>query len=75
MTDAANKFGQFVIYYAAMQNKSIHMVMRDLVRSVSGRIPKTLTTEYLTWNRFGLKVFEDGAERGIIIPVEARAAE
>ena len=75
MTDASNKFGQFVIYYAAMEMESIHMVMRDLVRSVSGRIPKTLVTEYLTWNRFGLKVFEDGRERGIIMPIEARAAE
>ena len=75
MGDAANKFGQFVIYYAAMQTGSIHLVMRDLVRSVSGRLPKTLVTEHLTWNRFGVKVFADGAERGIIIPVQARAAE
>lgn len=75
MTSASNKFGQFVIYYGAMQTWAINLVMRDNVKSVSGRIPKTITYEYLTWSRFGLKVFADGAERGIIIPIEARAAE
>lgn len=75
MTNASNKFGQFVIYYAAMEEGAINMVMRDSVKSVSGRLPKSLVTEFLTWSRFGLKVFADGAERGIIIPIEARAAE
>ncbi len=75
MTSGSNKFGQFVIYYAAMEEGAIHLVMRDNVRSVSARIPGSLVNEYLTWSRFGLKVFADGAERGIIIPVEARAAE
>ena len=75
MTSASNKFGQFVIYYAAMEEGAIHLVMRDNVRSVSARIPGSLVNEYLTWSRFGLKVFADGAERGIIIAVEAKAAE
>jgi len=75
MTSSSNKFGQFVIYYAAFEDGAIHMVMRDNVKSVTGRIPWGVTYEYLTWSRFGLKVFEDGAERGIIIPVQARASE
>lgn len=75
MTSGSNKFGQFVIYNAAMEQGAIHMVMRDSVKSVSWRIPGSLTNEYLTWSRFGLKVFEDWAERGLIIPVVARAAE
>lgn len=75
MTSGSNKFGQFVIYNAVMEQGAIHMVMRDSVKSVSWRIPGSLTNEYLTWSRFGLKVFEDGAERGLIIPVQARAAE
>lgn len=75
MKSALNKFGQFVIYNAAMEQGAIHMVMRDSVKSVSWRIPWSLTNEYLTWSRFGLKVFEDGAERGLIIPVVARSAE
>ena len=75
VSDPLNKFGQFVIYYTAFEEGAINMVMRDSVKSVSGRLPKSLVTEFLTWSRFGLKVFADGAERGIIIPVEARAAE
>lgn len=75
MTNASNKFGQFVIYYTAFEEGAINMVMRDSVKSVSGRVPASLVTEFLTWSRFGLKVFADGAERGIIIPIEARAAE
>ena len=51
------------------------MVMRDNVKSVTGRLPKSVVYEYLTWSRFGLKVFADGAERGLILPIEARAAE
>lgn len=70
-----NKFGQFVIYATVMEDGAIHLVMRDNVKSVSGRVPKTVVYEYLTWSRFGLKVFADGAERGIILPLEARAAE
>jgi len=75
MTSASNKFGQFVIYACIMEEGAIHMVMRDNVKSVTGRIPASVVYEYLTWSRFGLKVFADGAERGLIIPIEARAAE
>jgi hypothetical protein len=75
MTSASNKFGQFVTYYSIFEEGAIHLVMRDNVKSVTGRIPASVTYEYLTWSRFGLKVFEDGAERGIIVPTEARAAE
>lgn len=75
MTNASNKFGQFVIYACVMEDGAIHLVMRDNVKSVSGRVPKTVVYEYLTWSRFGLKVFADGAERGLILPLEARAAE
>jgi len=75
MASASNKFGQFVIYACVMEDGAIHLVMRDNVKSVSGRVPKTIVYEYLTWSRFGLKVFADGAERGLILPLEARAAE
>lgn len=75
MTAAGNKFGQFVIYYAIMQTGSIHMVLRDNVKAVNGRIPASITYEYLTWSRFGLKVFEDGREVWVVLPVEARAAD
>lgn len=74
-TASNNKFGQFVIYACIMEDGAINMVMRDNVKSVTGRVPKSLVYEYLTWSRFGLKVFQDGAERGIILPLEARAAE
>lgn len=74
-TSSNNKFGQFIIYYAIMEDGAIHMVMRDNVKSVMGRIPWSIVYEYLTWSRFGLKVFADGAERGLILPIEARAAE
>lgn len=75
MTSASNKFGQFVLYAAVMEDGAIHMVMRDQVRSVTGRVPGSLVNEYLTWSRFGCKVFADGAERGLILPLESRAAE
>lgn len=74
-TASNNKFGQFVIYATIMEDGAINMVMRDNVKSVTGRVPASLVYEYLTWSRFGLKVFADGAERGLILPLEARAAE
>ena len=73
--DAANKFGQFVTYGIGMQRGSIHAVIRPEVKTASGRIPGTYRYEYLTSSRFGLKMFASGAERGIIIPYQARAAE
>ena len=75
MTDAANKFGQFVTYCIGMQRGSIHAVLRPELKTASGRIPGTYRYEYLTSSRFGLKMFASGAERGIIIPVVARSAE
>lgn len=75
MADAANKFGQFVTYGIGMQRGSIHAVLRPQMKTASGRIPGTYRYEYLTSTRFGLKMFSSGAERGIIIPYQARAAE
>ena len=75
MTSASNKFGAFTIYNVVMQKGAINLVLRDSVESVNGRIPGSTTYEYLTWSRFGLKVFSDGAEVMVLIPVIARAAE
>ena len=75
VSDAANKFGQFVTYGIGMQRGSIHAVLRPELKTASGRIPGTYRYEYLTSSRFGLKMFASGAERGIILPYVARAAE
>ena len=75
MTDGANKFGQFVIYAYAMERGSIHLVLRDNVSMKVLDVPGTIAKQYLLWSRFGLKTFTQGAERGIIIPLEAKAAE
>ena len=72
VTDAANKFGQFVTFAIGMQRGSIHAVLRPELKTASGRIPGRYQYEYLTSSRFGLKMFSAGAERGIIIPVVAR---
>lgn len=75
MGDALNKFGQFVTYGIGMQRGSINAVLRPEVKTASGRLPGTYRYEYLTSSRFGLKMFASGAERGIILPYQARAAE
>lgn len=75
MTNAGNKFGQFVIYAYAMERGSVHLVLRDNVSMKVLDVPGTLAKQYLLWSRFGLKTFKQGAERGIIIPLEAKAAE
>lgn len=75
MTSASNKFWQFVSYAYAMERGSIHLVLRDNVRVKVEDIQKQIGKRYFTWSRFGLKVFSSGAERGIVIPIEKRAAE
>ena len=75
MGDALNKFGQFVTYGIGMQRGSINAVLRPEVKTASGRLPGTYRYEYLTSSRFGLKMFASGAERGIILPYQARATE
>lgn len=75
VSDPLNKFGQFVTYGIGMQRGSINAVLRPELKTASGRIPGTYRYEYLTSTRFGLKMFASGAERGIIIPYQARAAE
>jgi len=75
MTTATNKFGQFVSYAYAMERGSIHMVLRDNVRVKVEEIQKQIGKRYFTWSRFGLKTFAQWAERGIIIPIEKKAAE
>jgi len=75
MSDASNKYGQFVTYSFAMERKAINLVLRDSVSMKVLDVPGTIAKQYLLWSRFGLKVFTQGAERGIIIPIEAKAAE
>lgn len=75
MTDASNKYGQFVLYAYAMERGSVNLVLRDNVSMKILDIPGTIAKQYLLWSRFGLKTFTQGAERGIIIPLEAKAAE
>lgn len=57
MTDAANKFGQFVIYSYAMERGSVHLVLRDNVSMKVLDVPGTIAKQYLLWSRFGLKTF------------------
>jgi len=75
MTTGTNKYGQFVIYAYAMERGSVHLVLRDNVSMKILDVPGTIAKQYLLWSRFGLKTFTQGAERGIIIPLEAKAAE
>ena len=75
MSDASNKYGQFVLYALAMERGSIHLVLRDNVSMKILDVPGTIAKQYLLWSRFGLKTFTQGAERGIIIPLESRASE
>jgi hypothetical protein len=75
VSDPLNKFGQFVTYSIGMQRGSIHAVLRPELKTASGRIPGTYRYEYLTSSRFGLKMFAEGVESGIIIPIQARASE
>jgi hypothetical protein len=58
-----------------MERGSIHLVLRDNVRVKVEDIQRQLGKRYFTWSRFGLKTFAMGAERGIIIPIEKKAAE
>ena len=74
-TSASNKFGLFTIYAYAMEKGSIDLVLRDNVSMKILDVPGTIARQYLLWSRFGLKVFSQGAERGIIIPLVARAAD
>ena len=58
-----------------MEKGAIDLVLRDNVSMKILDVPGTIARQYLLWSRFGLKVFSQGAERGIIIPLVARAAD
>ena len=75
MAAPGNKFGEFVLQAFVMEKGSIHMVVRDSVMTRSEPVQGTLSTRYMVWSVFGMKIFEEGAERMVRIPLVARAAE
>ena len=51
------------------------MVLRDSVMTDEQVVPATLAKRYMVWSVFGMKIFEEGAERMVRVPLVARAAE
>ena len=75
MTAPWNKFGAFTLQAFVMEKGAIHMVLRDNVNTKVQEVPWTLAKRFMVWSIFGMKIFEEGTERMLKIPLVARAAE
>jgi len=75
LDDASDKFGVVTIHNIAMEKGAIHMVLRSTVNTEEQQVPGQLTKRYLTWSRYGIKTFSEGAERMADIAIAAQAAE
>lgn len=72
---SANKWGQATIHNVIMERGAIHLVMQKQVSLKVQDIQKQLGTRYMTYARYGIKTFTEGAERMYDLAIEAQEAE
>jgi len=75
MTAAADDWDAVVIWNLVMEKGSIDIVLQKEVSSVIKDIPTQLGKRFITWTRFGIKTFSEGAERMYALPITAAGAE
>ena len=75
MNAAANDFQAVTINNIIMERGSIDLVMQKQVSLKVQDVQKQLGTRYMTWARYGIKTFTQGAERMYALPIVAQAAE
>jgi len=75
MTAAADDWGVVTIYNLIMERGAINLVMQKEVSLKVQDVQKQLWTRYMTWARYGLKTFAEGAERMYSLPIASQAAE
>ena len=72
---AADKWGAVTIHNLIMERGSIHLVMQKEVSLKVQDVQKQLGTRYMTWARYGIKTFSEGAERMYDLKIQSQAAE
>lgn len=75
MTAAANDFQAVVIHNILMEKGAIDFAMQKEVSLKTQDVHKQLATRYMTWTRYGIKTFTQGAERMYDLPIQSQAAE
>lgn len=75
LTAAADKWAAVIIHNIIMEKGAIHLVMQKEVSLKIQDVHKQLGTRYMTWARYGIKTFEEGAERGFDLEIVAQDAE
>ena len=75
LTAAADKFGAVTIHNLIMEKGAIDLGLQKEVSLKTQDVHKQLGTRYMTWARYGLKTFSEGAERMYDLKIQAQAAE
>lgn len=75
LTAAADKMGVITIHNLIMEKGAIHLVMQKEVSLKVQDVQKQLGTRYMTWARYGIKTFAEGAERMYDLAIVSAAAE
>lgn len=75
MTAAADDWGDYTVETLVMQKGSVDLVLQKAPNVKIQDVPGQLASRYMTWSKFGVKTFTDGAEKIVIVPVIVQAAE
>lgn len=75
MTAAADDWGTVVIHNILMERGAIDFAMQKQVSLKTQDVHKQLATRYMTWTRYWIKTFSEGAERMYDLPILSQAAE
>lgn len=75
LTAPADKFGAVTLYTIVMAKGAISMMLQKAPSLKIQEIPRSLTSVYMTWSKFGIKTFTEGAERMFVVPLTVQAAE
>lgn len=76
LTAAADKWGAITVFNIIMVAKeAISLAVQKGINYRTKDVPNQLSTDHVTWMRYGLKVFKDGAERMLSVPIIVQDAE
>lgn len=75
LTANNNDWDEVVIHNILMEKGAIHLVMQKEVSLKIQDVHKQLATRYMTWARYGIKTFEEGAERMFDLAILSQVAE
>lgn len=75
LTAAGDKWGAVTIHNLIMERGAIDVAIQKEVNLKTQDIHKQLGTRYMTWGKYWIKTFTEGAEKMYDLKIQAQAAE